>query len=214
MIINILTLFPNAFHGPLTESILFSAQKKGLVKINIIDLHDFATDKHRSCDDSPYGGGAGMVLRVDIIDRALSSCHSEVALATEESSVSVLLTPRGKTYNQSTARKYSKLDEITLICGHYEGVDERVTKLVDEQISIGDYVLTGGEIAAMAVVDSVVRLVPGVIKKESLENESFKTEKYIEHAQYTRPEIYKKMEVPKILLSGNHKEIKKWRESH
>lgn len=221
------------FEGPLTESILFSAQKKELVKINIINLRDFATDKHRSCDDSPYGGGAGMILRVDIIDRALEQIRNSSSLSfraqprnpltmerdpstpstvgRDDKKKTILLTPRGKTYDQKMARKLSKLNELTLICGHYEGVDERVAKLVDEEISIGDYVLTGGEIAAMAIVDSVTRLIPGVIKKESLAEESFGFKNCKEYPQYTRPEVYKNMKVPKILLSGDHQKIKKWR---
>jgi len=213
MKIDILTLFPNMFKGPFDESIVKRAQDRSLLKIKIHNLRDWAKDKHKTVDDRPYGGGAGMIIRVDIIDRAISK------LKTQNSKI-ILLTPQGKVFNQKIAQKLSKMDHLILICGHYEGVDERVRKLVDEEISIGDYVLTGGEIPAMVIVDSVIRLIPGVLKKrEATKFESFSSlnsefltlnSKLLEYPQYTRPAEFKGLKVPKILLSGDHKEIEKW----
>jgi tRNA (guanine37-N1)-methyltransferase len=211
---NVITLFPEMFNGPLTESIIKRAREKGLVEINLIQLRDFADDKHRTVDDTPYGGGKGMVLKVDVLDRAISS----VNLKNQKSKI-ILLSPRGKTYSQDIARELLEYNSITLVCGHYEGFDERVYDLVDDTISIGDYVLTGGEIPAMAIIDSISRLLPGVITEESFMNESFmnkdETGRYLlEYPQYTRPLEYKGKKVPGVLLSGNHAEIEKWRNSH
>ena len=216
MKIDILTLFPKMFEGPLTESIMWRAQDKKFAKITIHDLRKWAIDERGSVDDKPYGGGAGMLLRVDVIDSALKS------LATDHRSPLtkvVLLDARGEKYTQKKAYKLSKLKHLILICGHYEGVDHRIHEhLVDEIISIGDYVLTGGEIPAMVLTDSIVRLISGVIKPESLAEESFSPitshqslVTNTEYPQYTRPEEYKGWKVPKVLLSGNHKEIEKWK---
>lgn len=203
MKIDIITLFPELFDSVFSESLIARAQTKKIAAITIYNLRDWATDKYKTVDDKPFGGGPGMVMKVDVVDRVLTSLGD---------GYKILLTPQGKVFNQPLAKKLSKQDHLILICGHYEGFDERIRSLVDEEISIGDYVLTGGEIPAMAIVDSVVRLLPGVVGKEaSLEEESF-SQNLLEYSQYTRPEKYKNMPVPPVLLSGNHAEIKKWRE--
>lgn len=207
MKIDILTIFPEMFKGPFDESLLKRAQDKGLVKIKIHNLRHWAKDKHKTVDDKPFGGGPGMVIKVEVIDRTLNDLK-------KKNSKTILLTPQGKAFNQKVAHRLSKLEHIILICGHYEGVDERIRQnLVDEEISIGDYVLTGGEIPAMVVVDTVVRLIPGVVgKEESLKEESFSPPANgLEYPQYTRPAEYKGWKVPEILLSGNHKKISQWR---
>lgn len=195
------------FAGPFEESIIKRAQEKDLVQITIHDLRKWGLDDRRTVDDRPYGGGPGMVMRVDVVDSALKE------LKTKDSKV-ILLDAGGKTFNQEKAGKLSKLSHIILIAGHYEGVDHRVHEhLVDEVISIGDYVLTGGELPAMIIIDSIVRLIPGVVGKEaSIVEESHSKPGYTEYPQYTRPEEYKGWKVPNVLLSGNHKEIKKWRD--
>lgn len=204
MTFDIVTLFPEMFSGPFDHSIIKRAQDKKLVEISFHNLRDFAADARGTVDDRPYGGGVGMVLMIEPIFKALQKIQSKKV---------VLLDPRGEKFGQKKAREYSKLDQLTLICGRYEGVDERVREhLVDESISIGDYVLTGGEIPAMVVVDAVTRLIPGVLEKpDATKFESFSDEKILEHPQYTRPENFKGWKVPDVLLSGNHKEIKKWR---
>jgi tRNA (guanine37-N1)-methyltransferase len=206
MKIDVLTLFPDMFAGPFDASIIKRAQSRDLIEITVHDLRKWGESERRNVDDRPYGGGVGMILRVDIIDNALK------VLRTEKSHV-ILLDATGERFVQQKAVKLSKLEHIILIAGHYEGVDHRVHEhLVDEVISIGDYVLTGGEIPAMVLVDSAIRLIPGVLgKDESSADESHKEPGYLEYPQYTRPEIYKGWEVPKVLLSGNHKEIEKWR---
>ena len=208
MKIDILTLFPEMFKGPFDESIIKRASEKGLVEINIHNLRDWSTDKHKKVDDKPYGGGPGMVLLIEPIDMALKDIKSE-------GSKTILLTPKGKKYSQQEATRLSSEKHLIFIAGHYEGIDQRVTDhLVDETLSIGDYVLTGGEIPAMVVVDSIVRLLPGVLGKEaSLVDESHSRPGYIEYPQYTRPENYKDQKVPEVLLSGNHAEIEKWRKA-
>jgi tRNA (guanine37-N1)-methyltransferase len=248
MKIDILTLFPKMFTGPFAESIINRAVDKKLVEINIHDLRKWGKDARKTVDDRPYGGGVGMILRVDVVEQALSDInskseirnpkwfgaahHPELAEGQYQNSkritsrgsrvTTVLLDAGGKKYSQKTAIKFSKLDHLILICGHYEGVDHRVAEhLVDEVISIGDYVLTGGEIPAMVLVDSIVRLIPNVLEKpEAVKNESFsysnnltiqQFNNLLEFPQYTRPEEYNGWKVPKLLLSGNHKEIEKWR---
>lgn len=214
MDITILTLFPQMFSGPLSESIIKRAQEKGVVKINLVNFRDFAEDKHKTVDDTPYGGGAGMVLKVDVLDAAINSI-----VGNERSEYHiVLMTPQGETFNQRKAEQLAKKDKIILICGHYEGFDERIRQyLVDEQISIGNFVLTCGEIPAMAAVDAVVRLLPGALgHDESSAEESFSLQneegKYLlEYPIYTKPPEYKDWKVPEVLTSGNHAEIKKWR---
>jgi len=217
MKIDILTLFPEMFAGPFDSSILRRAQDKSLVEINIHNLRDWATDKHKAVDDRPYGGGAGMVLRVDVIDRAVSDLKKSVI--SHQSSV-ILLDAGGETFNQQKAQKLSKLEHIILIAGHYEGVDHRVHEYIaDKIVSIGNYVLTGGELPAMVVTDATARLIPGVIDPASLKEESFSAQytdhstpiTNVEYPQYTRPEVYKNWRVPEVLLSGNHAEIEKWR---
>ena len=205
MKIDILTIFPEMFEGPFKESMIKRAQEKKLVEIKIHDLRDWTKDKHKTVDDKPFGGGPGMIMKVEVIDKALKD------LKLKNSKV-ILLTPQGRTFKQKTAQELSKVKHIILICGHYEGFDERIREyFVDEEISIGDYVLTGGEIPAMVVVDSVVRLIPGVVGNEkSTKDESFSND-LLEYPQYTRPADYKGKKIPEVLLSGNHKEIEKWR---
>ena len=207
MKIDIITIFPDMFKGPFEESLIKKAQDKNIVKIKIHNLRIWTNDKHKTIDDRPYGGGPGMVMMIEPVDRALK----ELKKAQPKTEV-ILLTPQGKVFKQKLAEKFSKLKHLILICAHYEGVDERIRKyLVDEEISIGDYVLTGGELPAMVLIDSIVRLIPGVVgKKESLIEESFQ-KNLLEYPQYTRPENYKKWQVPEILLSGNHQKIKTWR---
>jgi tRNA (guanine37-N1)-methyltransferase len=206
MRIDILTLFPEMFTGPLDFSIVNRARKNKTVEINIHNLRDWAVDKYKSVDDHPYGGGAGMIMRVDIIDSAVSK------LRTEKTKI-ILLDATGERYNQKKALQLSREDHLIFICGHYEGVDHRVhEKIADEIISVGDYVLSGGELPAMTIIDSIVRLLPGVLGNEvSLIEESHNKEGITEYAQYTRPEDYNGWKVPEILLSGNHKKIKEWR---
>lgn len=210
MKIDILTLFPDMFEGPFNESILRRAQDKLLVEIKIHDLRKWGLDDRRTVDDRPYGGGPGMILRIDVIDAAISDLRSKIK---DHKSKIILLDATGEKFTQQNAVQLSKLEHLIIIAGHYEGVDHRVHEhLVDEVISIGDYVLTGGELPAMVITDTIVRLLPGVIKPESLTEESFSPLKIkTEYPQYTRPEEYKGWKVPKVLLSGNHKEIKKWR---
>lgn len=207
MRIDILTLFPKMFDSVLGESILKRAQNKGAVKIKIHDLRDWTFDNHRSADDKPFGGGPGMVMKVEPVYLALESLG---ALKRRKARV-ILLTPQGSPLDQRSARKLSKEKELILICGHYEGFDERIRELADEEISIGDYILTCGEIPALVLIDSVVRLIPGVLGSEdSLESESFENG-LLEYPHYTRPADFRGMKVPEVLLSGDHKRIEKWR---
>ena len=208
MHISILTLFPDMFGGPFDHSIVKRAKAKDQVTIRLTNIRDFAGDKYKTVDGHPYGGGIGMVLRVDVVDRAIQSVHRE-----SETEKIVLLDAGGTPYTQSNAKALSTISHLILICGHYEGVDHRIRSLVDEEISIGDYILTGGEIPAMVLVDSIVRLLPGVLAKpEATERESF-TRQILEYPQYTEPQRYKNMTVPSVLLSGNHKEIEAWRKN-
>ena len=220
MKIDILTLFPKMFKGPFDESIVKRAVDKKLVEINIHNLRKWTKDKHKTVDNRPFGGGVGMIVRVDIIDRAISNLKSQVSNL--KRTRTILLDPIGKLFNQKKAVEFSKLDHLIFICGHYEGMDERIREhLVDEEISIGDYVLTGGELPAMIVIDTVVRLIPGVLKKpEATKNESFfdyddmihrSQDILLEFPQYTRPANFKGWKVPEVLLSGNHQKIAEWR---
>lgn len=210
MKINILTLFPKMFDGAMNQSIMWRAQDKKFLDLNVIDLREFGIDDRKTVDDKPYGGGPGMIIRVDVVDRAISNL--QLPISKKHKSKIVLLDARGQKFTQKKAYDYSELDELTLICGHYEGIDHRVAEnLVDEVVSIGDYVLTGGEIPAMVITDAVTRLIPGVIKEESLKEESFSNKKDVEYPQYTRPEVYNGWKVPKVLLSGDHDKIKKFR---
>lgn len=202
--IDIVTIFPEMFRGPFEVSILKRAQEKGLVEIRIHNLRDYTIDKHKTVDDYPYGGGAGMVMKPEPIFRAVRSLK-------REGSEVILLSPSGDLFNQKIAEELSKKEHLILICGRYEGVDERVKYIITREISIGDYVLTGGEIPAMVLVDAIVRLVPGVIgDPNSLREESFQWG-ILEYPQYTHPRVFEGMSVPDILLSGDHKKIQRWR---
>src|SRR3989344_2291514 len=212
MKIDILTLFPEMFTGPFDESILRRAQDKLLVEITIHNLRKWAEDKHKTVDDRPYGGGPGMIIRVDVVDRALQELKNK--RTEEQKNIKViLLDAKVKRFTQSDAKRLSKLKHLIFIAGHYEGIDHRVHEhLVNEAISVGDFVLTGGEIPAMVVVDTIVRLIPGVLgKEEGLKEESHSKAGYLEYPQYTRPDKYQGWKVPEVLLSGNHKEIEKWK---
>ncbi|MFW6269399.1 MAG: tRNA (guanosine(37)-N1)-methyltransferase TrmD [Bacillota bacterium] len=208
MFFDILTLFPEMFEGPFNESILARAQTEDLIEINVIDIRDYTYDKHNVADDYPYGGGAGMVLKVEPIYRAVN----EIKKKRKGDFPVILLTPQGKKLNQVKVKEYSNYEGIVLICGHYEGVDERVRKYIaTEEISIGDFVLTGGEIPAMALVDAVSRMIPSVLGDEnSKKNDSFYNG-LLDYPQYTRPREFKGMKTPDILLSGNHQKIERWR---
>ncbi|MDD5009170.1 MAG: tRNA (guanosine(37)-N1)-methyltransferase TrmD [Syntrophorhabdaceae bacterium] len=206
MIFTILTLFPNIFHSPLQESIIKKAFDKGLINFNIIDIRDFAGDVHKTCDDKPYGGGPGMVMKIEPIYRAMEFVEKTFGRPRY-----VLLTPQGRPFDQATAERYGRLAHVCLVCGRYEGVDERVIDCVDEEVSIGDYVLSGGEIPALVLIDAISRNIPGVVGNEgSVADESFR-EPLLEYPQYTRPETFMDMEVPPVLLSGNHEQIRRWR---
>ncbi len=221
---DIITIFPDIFDSYFRESIIKRAQQKKLVKINIHNLRDYAADRRRTVDDKPYGGGFGMVLMVEPIYQAVKMIKRKSRLKKSRSVPGgrkvVLLSAKGKKFDQSIARRLAKLDQIVLVCGRYEGVDERVAKYIaDEEVSIGDYILTGGELPAMVIVDTVSRLIPGVIAEGSLEEESFnKSNKHKEYPHYTRPETIvidgKKRNVPNVLLSGNHQKIREWQEKH
>ena len=200
---DILTLFPEMFN-PLYESVIGRAVKNGIIDINITNIRDFSKDKHKKVDDTPYGGGAGMVIRPDVVYDAYTSIKKDNAKV-------IYLSPQGKVLDQKKVENLSKEKHIILLCGHYEGIDQRVLEeIVDEEISIGDYVLTGGEIPAMVLIDSVARNIEGVISKESTSEETF-SNGLLEYPQYTRPEIFKDKQVPEILLSGHHENINKWR---
>ena len=203
---DIISIFPGMFESPFRESLLSKARDKGIVEIRTHDLRDYTLDKHNRVDDTPYGGGVGMVMNVEPIDRALEAVKKDQSRAH-----SILLSPGGFRFDQKKAWELSRKDEIILVCGRYEGVDERVSELVDEELSIGDYVLNGGEVPAMVVVEAVARLVPGVVGDEqSLAEESFSGE-LLEYPQYTRPQVYKGRAVPEVLVSGDHKKIEAWK---
>lgn len=205
MKITILSLFPNMFDGFLTESIIKRAIQNEKVEVKIINFRDYSVYNNKQVDDTPYGGGAGMVLMCDPIFRCLDE------IRTPKSHI-IILSPEGSIYNEKRAKELSKYEDIILICGHYEGFDERIKTLADEIISVGDFVLTGGEIPAMLIADSIIRLLPGAITNESLESESF-DENLLDYPVYTKPAVYRDMNVPDILLSGDHKKIDDYRES-
>lgn len=206
---DLLTIFPDIFSSYLNESILRRAQKNKKVTFHFHDLRKFTTDKHRTVDDRPYGGGVGMVLKVEPIHKALK------ALPKNKKRRILLMSAKGKTFSQTDAKRLSKYKQVVIICPRYEGVDERVMDYVDEEISIGQYVLTGGELPAMVVIDAITRLLPGVLgKDESSHDESHSEPGVLEYPQYTRPEVYNKKRVPKELLSGNHQAITAWRKTH
>lgn len=204
MKIDILTLFPGMFVSPFMESIIKRAVEKGLADINTINIREYAEDRHQQVDDYPYGGGAGMVLKPDVVTRAIENTTSADAYT-------VYLSPQGKKLTQEIVRDLSRCSHLVLLCGHYEGIDDRILSLVDEEISIGDYILTGGELPAMVLVDAVVRLLPGVLGDDDSAGEESFTNHLLEYPQYTRPAIYQQKEVPAILLSGHHEKIRRWR---
>lgn len=211
MVFDILTLFPGMFSGPFGESILGRAQREGLLTIRVWDIRDHTDDKHRTVDDAPYGGGAGMVMKPEPIVRAVE--HVIQTGGPAERPRIILFAPQGARFNQDIARELAKESWLVLICGHYEGIDDRVRQLVaDDVLSIGDFVLTGGEPAAIVLVDAVARLLPGVLgAPESAEEESFGPDGLLEYPQYTRPAEYRGLAVPEVLLSGNHGAIRRWR---
>ncbi len=217
---NIITIFPGLFDSFLNESLIKRSIDKKLINFNVVNLRDFTKDKHRTVDDTPYGGGAGMVMKIEPIYKALNKINGRKKKSAKRKII--LLTPAGKQFNQKMAEKFSKLDEITFVCGRYEGIDSRIDSFIDERISIGPYVLNGGEVATQAIIESTFRLIPGVVgNMESIREESFSFKKdgklvTEEYPNYTRPEVFnvgdKKYKVPKVLLSGDHKKIKEWRE--
>lgn len=200
---DVLTLFPEMFE-PIKQSIIGRATEKKILEINLVNIRDFSKDKHNKVDDTPYGGGAGMLMKPDVVYDAYKSLETENAKV-------IYLTPQGKTLTQTKVEELAKESHLILLCGHYEGVDQRVIEKINaEEISIGDYVLTGGEIPAMVLIDSVSRYVGGVLKKGSTQDESF-SDGILEYPQYTKPEIFEEMRVPEVLLSGHHENINKWR---
>ena len=203
MKITVLTLFPEMFDGILSNSIIKRAISKDIVEIKLVDIRSYTKDKYNRVDSAPVGGGAGLIMKCQPIVDSINDNKSK-------SSKVYMLSPRGKTYNQEKAKQLSKENDVILLCGHYEGIDERVNKYVDEQISIGDYILTGGEVGAMAIIDSVVRLLDGAIAEESIDEESFDND-LLEYPQYTEPVEFNGDRIPDILYSGNHQAIKKWR---
>ncbi|MEK7071133.1 MAG: tRNA (guanosine(37)-N1)-methyltransferase TrmD [Patescibacteria group bacterium] len=234
MKITIVTLFPDMLKGFFDESIIKRAQDKKLVEVEVVNLRDFSDDSYKTVDDKPYGGGAGMILKVDVLNKAIEKVTSSMLQATRV----ILTSAKGKQFNQENAQEFSKLDNLVIIAGHYEGVDERIMDEIDEEVSLGDFVMTGGEVTAAAVVDSVVRLIPGVLKKdeatviesfqeysvnyltevigkhevlEKLQAAGVENVRLLEYPHYTRPEEFEGKKVPEILLSGNHAEIEKWR---
>ncbi len=208
MKVDILTLFPEMFEGVLDKSIIGRAKAKGLIELNYINIRDFANNKHNRVDDYPYGGGLGMVMQAQPIYDAFNF----ICQGANKKPYTIYMSPQGKTFRQSTAKRLSKKEHIVILCGHYEGVDQRILdEIVDAEISIGDYVLTGGEIAAMAVVDATARLLPGVLAEEGAFFEESHFGGLLEYPQYTRPAVWHDVEVPQVLQSGNHKLIEEWK---
>lgn len=210
---DILTIFPEILSSYTNESILKIAQKKNLIKINTHNIRDFSKDKHKSVDDKPYGGGPGMLMMVEPIYECLKSIKRKKKMRV------LLMDPGGNQFDQKQAQKYSKYDQLIFVCGRYEGIDERAHKFIDEKVSVGPYVLSGGELPALIITEAVARLIPGVLGHEhATEDETFSPDKdYIEYPQFTRPEVFevegKEMKVPKVLLSGHHKKISDWRKA-
>lgn len=209
--IQVITLFPEMFEGVLNASMMWKAQKEGVVEFELINLRDFGLGPRKQVDDTPYGGGDGMLLKPEPLFAAVEKAKQD-----DPGAKVALLTPRGQRWKQSLAREWANAEHgYIFICGRYEGYDERIVSIVDEQVSVGDYVLTGGELPAMTVIDSIVRLIPGVLGGEtSAEIESFSDGKTLEFPQYTRPEEFRGMKVPKVLLSGNHAVIEQWRQEN
>ncbi|PAT01395.1 tRNA (guanosine(37)-N1)-methyltransferase TrmD [Candidatus Izimaplasma bacterium ZiA1] len=206
MRIDVLTLFPNMINSYIGESIISRAIENKIIEVNVIDFRSFSASKHKKVDDSPYGGGSGMVLSVQPIHDCLISIEGY------KEALKIMMTPQGKTYHQTDAYELTKVNHMIILCGHYEGYDERIRDLFDLEISIGDYVLTGGEIGALVLIDSISRLIPNVLNKgDSFKDDSFSSY-MLEHPHYTRPQVFNGKAVPDVLLSGNHKEIEKWRQ--
>jgi tRNA (guanine37-N1)-methyltransferase len=211
----IITIFPKIFDSYFSESIIKRAQKQGIIKITSQDLREFSNDRHKTIDDTPYGGGAGMLMKIEPLYKALKKLAPRV----NQKRKIVLLSAQGQKWTQQLAQKYSKLNEVIFICGRYEGVDERIKNFIDDEVSIGDYVLTGGELGAMVMIDSITRLLPGALGNEqSSQDESHSQIGILEYPQYTKPEKFKiknkSYDVPEILLSGNHQKIKEWQEKN
>ncbi len=207
MDIKVFTIFPEMFDGPLNASLLGKAREKGILDIEIVNFRDYSLDKHKAVDDTPYGGGAGMVLQPNPVVAAL---RDKLPLDDEELEI-IMVTPQGRIFDQEAAVELSKKEKLAFICGHYEGYDERIRHFATKEYSIGDYVLTGGELPAMVMIDTICRLIPGVIKeKASFEDDSFYTG-LLEYPQYTRPRVFEGMEVPEVLLNGHHEQIRIWR---
>jgi len=207
MQIDVITLFPKMFESPFGESIIGRAIKNNLLSLKLHNMRDWAWNSYGAVDDKPYGGGVGMLIRVDVIDKALKQIK-------KNNSRVILTSARGKKFSQQDAQRLAKYENLVFICGHYEGFDQRVSEMVDEEISIGDYVLTGGELPTMIMVDAITRLLPGVLGKDaSSQDESHCVENYIEYPQYTRPQIFGGIEVPEVLLSGDPKKIEDWQKS-
>ncbi|MEK6531741.1 MAG: tRNA (guanosine(37)-N1)-methyltransferase TrmD [Deltaproteobacteria bacterium] len=202
---HVLTIFPDFFASPLKSGIIGKAIEKGVFEVNLLNIRDFTTDRHRTTDDYPYGGGCGMVMKVEPVARAIESIPHEGKKRI------ILTTPQGTPFNQALAKELSGLDDVTVICGRYEGVDERVRAFADIEVSAGDYVLTGGEAIALGIIDAVGRLIPGVLGNEASSEEDSFSNGLLEHPQYTRPEMFRGVCVPEILLSGNHAGIERWR---
>ncbi len=207
MRIDVLTLFPDMVIPVLSQSIVGRAQLEGKVRIHVIDYRDFSEDKHHKVDDYPYGGGAGMVLRVEPVVKALQSIENY------QTAHKILMTPQGVQYHQSHAKALSSYNHLIIMCGHYEGYDERIRKYFDEEISLGDFVLTGGEVAALAIIESAVRLIPGVLNKDASHQDDSFSDGLLEYPQYTRPREFEGNTVPDVLLSGNHQAIAEWRQT-
>ena len=203
---DIITLFPRMFDSPLQESLLKKAQERGLIEIVVHDLRTWTEDRHRTADDTAYGGGVGMVMKVGPIVRAIESIRKN-----SETSRAVLLTPQGKPFSQDVAGEFSSYTQLVFVCGRYEGVDERVLSFVDDEVSIGDFILSGGEIAAMVVIDAVSRLVPGVVGDEASVREDTFSNGLLKYPQYTRPPSFRDLDVPEVLMSGDHEKIRRWR---
>ncbi|MCA6069673.1 MAG: tRNA (guanosine(37)-N1)-methyltransferase TrmD [Endomicrobium sp.] len=215
MRIDILTIFPKMFKGPFTESLIGRAAKKEFLKINIVDIRSFSEDKHKKVDDKPFGGGVGMVMKPEPLYSAIKSAGVKRKNSAYKNPYSkpyvIYMSPQGKTLNNKIVKNLAKFKYLVLVCGHYEGIDERVINYVDEEISVGDYVLTGGEIPAMVLVDSIARMLHGVVKEEdSVKNDSFYNG-LLDYPHYTRPAVFKGHKVPEVLLSGDHKKVGEWR---
>ncbi len=215
MKIDILTIFPEMFKGPLTESLIGKATKKKILKINIVNIRYFSRDKHKKVDDKPFGGGHGMVMKPEPLYDAIKSAGVRKKNSAYKNPYTkpcvIYMSPQGRILNDSVVKIFAKFKQLVIVCGHYEGVDERIMNYVDEEISIGDYILTGGEIPAMVLVDSIARMIPGVIKeKASVKNDSFYNG-LLDYSHYTRPAVFKGYKIPEVLLSGDHKKISEWR---